>query len=292
MSHETSPWQSPSPNDYAPAPKQASSWREALQDPLLQERALQIGKGIGFQALKGAAEGSGLVRIDDDGHVKARKLGVAKAIVRPTHTLRKAVQGSVSGARSGAVHETVHQARSLVSEAQNTYPSSPAPTAESYWRDTPTASSPNNDPFDLYGDLPQSTTTPAVDPFKTEKRKLFGRNKKDKVGEPSVYPSPAPAIEDQWGRSDAYYPPSPQPSQTAIDEVWGTAHSSSSAYDPNPFDAQPASVPEAIPSPRLGLRDRLMAGHNQRYNERLFAEAAQASQAAAVEAQANDPWRM
>ena len=51
----------------------------------------------GAHAALGALEGSGLTKINrKTGEVKVKKLGLAKAALRPTKTIRKAINGATA----------------------------------------------------------------------------------------------------------------------------------------------------------------------------------------------------
>lgn len=87
----------------APQPRNRIS--ETLHDPRVQQRVRQVGTG----ALRGAMEASGVVK--DNGRVS--KLGVVRAAVNPTGTLRRAARGAVTGGYS----EARNQGQQFVQEA-------------------------------------------------------------------------------------------------------------------------------------------------------------------------------
>lgn len=90
-------------------PSVGNRLQEALKNPELQKEAKDAARRIGDAALRGAVERSGLGKIDDDGDVKIRKLGVLKAAFNPRKAAVNAARGAVSGARKGVVDEAFHQ---------------------------------------------------------------------------------------------------------------------------------------------------------------------------------------
>jgi hypothetical protein len=101
--------------------------REAMQKPVLQERAKQVAAGIGTEMLVG----SGVVKRNRDGSTRISKRGVIKAVLNPQLAAAKAARGATSEARSmamdarnaaiDAARETaVNVARTAATEAFNT----------------------------------------------------------------------------------------------------------------------------------------------------------------------------
>lgn len=77
----------------------ASRLGEMVNDPETKARAIKLGREFGGAALRGAIEGTGAVRVREDGSIKVKKGRAALAVLRPTRTARKAVQGAAGGVR-------------------------------------------------------------------------------------------------------------------------------------------------------------------------------------------------
>lgn len=136
MTHETQGFNNSWGQPEAPeVPQPVSRFREALNNPALQERARIFAQGVGTEAIKGALENTGAVKYDDEGNMRVRKLGAIKAALRPTHTLRKAAMGAAKGARNSAQDQAVGMARQKVGElyAGATTPSIEQPQVSAGW---------------------------------------------------------------------------------------------------------------------------------------------------------------
>lgn len=90
-------------------PSAGNRLQEALKNPELQREAKEAARRIGGAALRGAMEGSGVVKTDRNGDTKVSKFGVAKALLRPKTTALKAAKGALSGTREGVIGEAFHQ---------------------------------------------------------------------------------------------------------------------------------------------------------------------------------------
>jgi len=75
--------------------------RDAAQSPEFRARVAEIVRPYGEAAIHGVMIESGVAKIDKkSGRVKIKPFGAVKAVLRPTHTARKALQGAVSETRS------------------------------------------------------------------------------------------------------------------------------------------------------------------------------------------------
>lgn len=92
--------------------------REAAQDPELRAKVSEVVRPYGEAAIHGAMIEAGVAKVDKKtGRVKVRKLGAIKAVLRPVHTVRKAVQGAVGETRSIVRSDVKASGRRAIREA-------------------------------------------------------------------------------------------------------------------------------------------------------------------------------
>lgn len=97
---------------------------EAASDPELGRKAAEVAIPYGAAALRGAGIESGLLK-ERKGKIKVRKLGVARALVQPVRTARKAVRGAVSETRSAVRDDVVANGRRRLRDGFSNHSTAP-----------------------------------------------------------------------------------------------------------------------------------------------------------------------